>query len=43
MSVATLATFIICFVVVLAVGWYCCRKNENMEGYLFGGRRMGRR
>ncbi len=41
MSIATLVTFIIYFAVVLAVGWYCCRKNENIEDYLLGGRRMG--
>jgi sodium/proline symporter len=41
MSIATLVTFIIYFAVVLAVGLYCCRKNENIEDYLLGGRRMG--
>ena len=41
MSIATLVTFSIYFVVVLAVGWYCCRKNESIEDYLLGGRRMG--
>jgi sodium/proline symporter len=41
MPVATLVTFIVYFAVVLAVGLYCCRKNENIEDYLLGGRRMG--
>ncbi len=41
MSIVTLVTFIVYFAVVLAVGLYCCRKNENIEDYLLGGRRMG--
>ncbi len=39
MSIATLATFIVYFAVVLAVGLYCCRKNESIDDYLLGGRR----
>jgi sodium/proline symporter len=41
MSIATLATFLVYFAVVLVIGWYCCRKNESIEDYLLGGRRMG--
>jgi sodium/proline symporter len=41
MSTATLVTFLLYFVVVLAVGLYGCRKNKNIEDYLLGGRRMG--
>ncbi len=42
MSIATLATFTAYFAIVLAVGWYFTRKNESIEDYLLGGRRMGR-
>jgi sodium/proline symporter len=41
MSIATLVTFIAYFVIVLAVGWYGCRRNESLEDYLLGGRKMG--
>jgi sodium/proline symporter len=41
MSIAVWATFIAYFVIVLTIGFYCCRKNESSEDYLLGGRRMG--
>jgi len=41
MSVPTLTTFIVYFVVLLAVGLYFYRKNASIEDYLLGGRGMG--
>jgi sodium/proline symporter len=41
MSTAALVTFLAYFMIVLAIGFYCCRSNESIEDYLLGGRRMG--
>ena len=41
MSVPTLVTFIVYFVVLLVVGFYFYRKSVSIEDYLLGGRGMG--
>lgn len=41
MTTPILVTFIIYFVVLLAMGLYFCRPDDSIEGYLLGKRRMG--
>ncbi|MHC4636191.1 MAG: sodium/proline symporter PutP [Planctomycetota bacterium] len=41
MSSATLITFIVYFILLLAIGLYFYRKNVSIEDYLLGGRGMG--
>ncbi|OHB55169.1 MAG: sodium/proline symporter [Planctomycetes bacterium RBG_13_44_8b] len=41
MSLPTLITFFIYFVVLLGIGFYFCRKSISIEDYLLGGRKMG--
>lgn len=41
MMTPILITFVIYFVVLLAIGLYFCRRHDNIEDYLLGGRKMG--
>jgi Na+/proline symporter len=41
MPMPTLVTFIIYFVVLLAMGLYFCQPEESIEGYLLGKRGLG--
>ncbi len=41
MSLPTLITFIIYFILLLGIGFYFYRKNVSIEDYLLGGRSMG--
>jgi sodium/proline symporter len=41
MSVPTLVTFIIYFILLLGIGFYFYRKSVSIEDYLLGGRGMG--
>jgi len=41
MSLPTLVTFIIYFILLLGIGFYFYRKNVSIEDYLLGGRGMG--
>jgi len=41
MTISTLVTFIIYFVVLLGMGLYFCRSDDSIEGYLLGKRGMG--
>ena len=41
MSVPTLVTFIIYFILLLGIGFYFYRRNVSIEDYLLGGRGMG--
>jgi sodium/proline symporter len=41
MSLPTLITFFIYFVILLGIGFYFCRKSTSIEDYLLGGRGMG--
>jgi len=41
MSVPTLVTFVIYFILLLGIGFYFYRKSASIEDYLLGGRGMG--
>jgi len=41
MSVPTLVTFIVYFILLLGIGFYFYRKSVSIEDYLLGGRGMG--
>jgi len=41
MSLPTLVTFIVYFILLLGIGFYFYRKNVSIEDYLLGGRGMG--
>ncbi len=41
MTTATVVTFVLYFVLLLGIGFYFYRRNESIEEYLLGGRRMG--
>jgi len=41
MSIPTLVTFIIYFILLLGIGFYFYRRNVSIEDYLLGGRGMG--
>jgi len=41
MTTETMVTFVVYFVVLLAIGFYFYRRNESIEEYLLGGRGMG--
>jgi len=41
MSIPTLVTFFVYFILLLGIGFYFYRKSISIEDYLLGGRRMG--
>ncbi|MFC1737599.1 sodium/proline symporter PutP [Planctomycetota bacterium] len=41
MSVGTIVTFIVYFILLLGIGFYFYRRNVSIEDYLLGGRGMG--
>lgn len=41
MSIGTLVTFVVYFVVLLGIDFYFYRRNVSIEDYLLGGRGMG--
>jgi hypothetical protein len=41
MSTPILITFIVYFIILLAIGLYFYRKSTRIEDYLLGGRQMG--
>jgi sodium/proline symporter len=41
MTTATVVTFVLYFLLLLGIGFYFYRRNESIEEYLLGGRRMG--
>ena len=41
MTTPTVITFVAYLILLLGIGFYFYRRNESIEEYLLGGRRMG--